>query len=278
MTAYDGLPPLRDVIRQNDLRAKKTLGQNFLLDLNLTGKIARAAGPLADKTIVEIGPGPGGLTRGLLSHGATKVIAIERDPRCIAALEEISDHYPGRLDIIEGDALKTDIASMVTGSSRIVANLPYNIATPLLVGWLQTDPWPPWFDRLVLMFQLEVAERITALPGSSAFGRLSVLAGWRTEARMLFTVPPEAFTPAPKVTSAIVEFIPRPNPEPCDSAALEKITRVAFGQRRKMLRASLKSIWPNSIEVLEKLGIPPTARPQELEIRQFAALSRHLVS
>lgn len=278
MTAFDGLPPLRDVIQQHELRAKKSLGQNFLLDLNLTSKIARAAGPLDKTTIVEIGPGPGGLTRALLSEGAEKVIAVERDQRCIAALEAVAAHYPGRLEIHAGDALETNFSDLVRGPARIVANLPYNIATPLLIGWLQSDPWPPWFDRLVLMFQLEVAERITAKPGSSNFGRLAVMAGWRTEAKILFSLPPEAFTPPPKVTSAVVELVPRAEPEPCTARALEQITRVAFGQRRKMLRASLKSLWPNPTEILETLQISPTARPQELTISQFAALACQLGS
>ena len=275
-TAYDGLPPLRDVIRQHELRARKSLGQNFLLDLNLTGKIARSAGSLENTTVIEVGPGPGGLTRGLLAEGAAKVIAIERDQRCIAALNDIASHYPGKLEIIEGDALKTDFSKLANGPSCIVANLPYNIATPLLIGWLQTDPWPPWYDRLILMFQLEVAERIVAEPGGQNFGRLGVMAGWRTEARILFTVPREAFTPSPRVTSAVVELIPRRNPEPCDVASLESVTRAVFGQRRKMLRASLKSLWSDPVTILEALGISPTARPQELEIAHFAALARQL--
>ena len=278
MTAHDGLPPLRDVIRRHELKAHKSLGQNFLLDLNLTEKIARAAAPLDETTVIEVGPGPGGLTRGLLTEGAKRVIAVERDTRCIAALEEISAHYPSRLEIVCGDALETDLSKFAEGRTAIVANLPYNVATPLLVGWLQSDPWPPWYDVMILMFQLEVAERIVAAPGSSSYGRLGVLAGWRSQARILFTVPPEAFTPSPKVTSAIVELIPRQKPESCTVAALEQVTRTAFGQRRKMLRASLKSLWPNPSLVLESLGIPETARPQELSVAQFAALARHLSS
>lgn len=216
MSVIDDLPPLRDVIRKHDLAAKKSLGQNFLLDLNLTARIARAAGPYDnDITIVEIGPGPGGLTRALLSAGAQRVIAIERDHRAIAALNEISDHYPGRLSVIEDDALTFDPRPLLQGKrARIVANLPYNIATPLLIAWLTTDPWPPWYDRMILMFQREVAERIAAAPGSKTYGRLSVLTQWRTAPRILFDISPKAFMPPPKVTSSVVEFLPRPDPLP----------------------------------------------------------------
>ena len=208
----DDLPPLREVIARHSLAAKRSLGQNFLLDLNLTGRIARAAGPLDGVTVIEIGPGPGGLTRALLAEGARKVIAVERDDRAIAALGEIAQRYPGRLDVIAGDALAADLKSHVSdGPARIVANLPYNIATPLLVSWLTTEPWPPWFDRLVLMFQREVAERIAAPPGGKQYGRLSVLAGWRTRAKILFDVHPSNFVPPPKVTSSVVELVPRPD-------------------------------------------------------------------
>src|SRR5688572_9428640 len=208
----DDLPPLREVIRRHSLAAKRSLGQNFLLDLNLTGRIARAAGPLEGVTVVEVGPGPGGLTRALLAAGARQVIAIERDERAIAALEEIARHYPDRLEVVVGDALALDLKPRVAaGPVRIVANLPYNIATPLLVSWLSTDPWPPWFDRLVLMFQREVAERIVAQPGGKQYGRLSVLAGWRMRAKLLFDIHPSAFVPPPKVTSSVVELTPRPD-------------------------------------------------------------------
>ncbi|MCB1454027.1 MAG: 16S rRNA (adenine(1518)-N(6)/adenine(1519)-N(6))-dimethyltransferase RsmA, partial [Rhizobiaceae bacterium] len=232
----DGLPPLREVIAHYGLSARKELGQNFLLDLNLTGKIARAAGPLEDETIIEIGPGPGGLTRGLLANGAKRVIAIERDKRCIAALGEIAAHYPGRLEVIEGDALKTDFSALAGEDEniRIAANLPYNIGTELLVRWIATDNWPPFWQSLTLMFQKEVAERIVAAPGTGAYGRLGVLAGWRTEARILFEVPRQAFTPPPKITSAIVRLEPREKPLPAELKAMERLTQAAFGQRRKM--------------------------------------------
>lgn len=237
------LPPLREVIARHGLAARKALGQNFLLDLNLTGRIARAAGPLEGHDVIEVGPGPGGLTRALLDNGARRVIAIERDQRCIAALEEVAAAYPGRLKLVEGDALETDMAALVDRPARIVANLPYNIATPLLVGWLQTEPWPPWFSSLTLMFQREVAERIVATPGSKAYGRLGVLAQWRTRPRILFDVDRRAFTPPPSVTSSIVELLPRQVPlAPANPQVLELVVAAAFGQRRKMLRASLKSL------------------------------------
>ncbi|HFC05187.1 MAG TPA: 16S rRNA (adenine(1518)-N(6)/adenine(1519)-N(6))-dimethyltransferase RsmA, partial [Rhizobiales bacterium] len=272
-----GLPPLRDVIAQHQLSAKKNLGQNFLLDLNLTGKIARAAGELADHTIIEIGPGPGGLTRGLLMEGAKKVIAIERDERVLPALAQIASAYPDRLDVISADAMQIDWAGIVDGPTKIVANLPYNIATPLLVGWLTTDPWPPWFNSLTLMFQKEVAERIVAPTGSKTYGRLSVLSQWRADAQKLFDVPARAFTPPPKVTSSIVHITPHQNPGfDCDIAALEKVSKAAFGQRRKMLRASLKSILPNPQEVLENAGINPTLRAEQLEIKDFCRLANLL--
>jgi len=244
--ASDGLPPLREVVAAHGLDAKKSLGQNFLFDLNLTGRIARAAGPLADVVVVEVGAGPGGLTRALIAEGAKKVIAIERDERCLAALAEISRHWPGRLEIIPGDALEIDPALLIAHAEgaplRICANLPYNVATPLLTGWLESEPWPPYFDKLTLMFQREVALRIVANPVERAdYGRLGVLAGWRTRARLLFDVPPSAFTPPPKVTSSVVELVPRDSPEPCDAATLSALTQAAFGQRRKMLRQSLKS-------------------------------------
>ncbi len=271
----DELPPLREVIRRHGLSAKKSLGQNFLLDLNLTGRIARAAGPLDAVSVVEIGPGPGGLTRALLAQGARRIIAVERDERAIAALAEIAASYPGRLDVITGDALGVDPRQWLGGEpARIVANLPYNIATALLVRWLTVEPWPPWYDRLVLMFQREVAERITAPPGSKTYGRLSVLAGWRTEARMLFDIAASAFVPPPKVTSSLVELVPRREPLACDSRALQRVTEAAFGQRRKMLRQSLKSLGVDPLALLAEAGIAPTARAEEIPVEGFVALAR----
>ena len=272
----DGLPPLRDVIERYELRAKKSLGQNFLLDLNLTRKIARACGELNETTVVEIGPGPGGLTRALLIEGARHVIAVERDARCLPALAEIAQRYPGQLDVHEGDALETDWAAMIGSHNpvTIAANLPYGIASLLLAGWLETDPWPPWFNRMVLMFQREVAERIVAEPGSKAYGRLSVLAQWRTEARIVITLPPEAFTPAPKVASAVVEFVPRDMPLPaCSTKSLARVTAAAFGQRRKMLRQSLKRLTPMPELLLREAGINPQERAERLTIDDFARLA-----
>jgi 16S rRNA (adenine1518-N6/adenine1519-N6)-dimethyltransferase len=276
MSAIDDLPPLREVIKRHDLRAKKSLGQNFLLDLNLTARIARAAGPLAGATVIEVGPGPGGLTRALLATGAERVVAIERDDRAIAALSEIASHYPGRLDVVAADAMEFDPASCLKGgtSVRVVANLPYNIATALLVGWLTTEPWPPWFDRLVLMFQREVAERITATPGSKTYGRLSVLAQWRTETRILFDIAPSAFVPPPKVTSSLVELVPRREPLPCASLTLQKVTEAAFGQRRKMLRQSLRSLGRDPLPLLEAAGIVPTERAENISVEGFVRLAR----
>lgn len=269
------LPPLREVIARHGLAAQKSLGQNFLLDLNLTGRIARSAGSLEDHDVLEVGPGPGGLTRALLDAGARRVVAIERDRRCIAALEEISAAYPGRLEIVEGDALATDMRSLVTAPARIVANLPYNIATPLLVGWLQTEPWPPWFDSLTLMFQREVAERIVAKPGTKAYGRLGVLAQWRSRPRIIFDVDRRAFTPPPAVTSSVVELVPREKPlAEADPRSLERVVAAAFGQRRKMLRASLKSLGRDPSPLLEAAGIDPTRRAEELDVEAFCALAR----
>lgn len=271
-TSIDGLPPLRDVIERHGLQAKKALGQNFLLDLNLTGKIARTAGDLSQTTVIEVGPGPGGLTRALLMHGARDVIAIERDERCLAALAEISDHYPGRLTVVADDALKCDMATLAgTGPVKIVANLPYNIGTELLLRWLTPAEWPPFFTSLTLMFQKEVAQRIVARPDSDAFGRLSVLAGWRTEARIAFDVPAQAFTPAPKVTSSVVHLVPRPAPLPATLTHLERVTEHAFGQRRKMLRQSLKGI--DGARLLEATGIDGTRRAETLDIAEFVALA-----
>jgi 16S rRNA (adenine1518-N6/adenine1519-N6)-dimethyltransferase len=275
MSAIDDLPPLREVIRRHGLRARKSLGQNFLLDLNLTARIARAAGPLAGVDVVEIGPGPGGLTRALLAAGARRVVAIERDQRAIAALEEIAARYPGRLEIVAGDALDFDPRPLLGGApARVVANLPYNVATALLISWLTLEPWPPWYDRLVLMFQREVAERIAANPGSKSYGRLSVLAQWRCEARILFDVAGKAFVPAPKVTSSLVSLIPREAPLVCERGALERVTEAAFGQRRKMLRQSLKTLGTDPLALLERANIEPTARAEEIPPEGFVALAR----
>jgi len=269
----DDLPPLRDVIARHGLSAHKALGQNFLLDLNLTARIARSAGDLAGVTVIEVGPGPGGLTRALLAAGATRVVAIERDARCLPALEDIADHYPGRLTIVSGDALAVDCASLADGPTRIVANLPYNIATPLLVGWLHAEPWPPFYDSMTLMFQREVAERIVAGPGGKAYGRLAVLAGWRSDASILFDVSPRAFTPPPKVVSSVVRLVPKPEPLPCDAAALERVAAAAFGQRRKMLRQSLKTLGVDPASLLDAAGIAATRRAEEVDIAGFVALA-----
>jgi 16S rRNA (adenine1518-N6/adenine1519-N6)-dimethyltransferase len=279
MATIDDLPPLREVIRRHGLSAKKSLGQNFLLDLNLTARIARAAEPLENITAVEIGPGPGGLTRALLALGARRVVAIERDARAIGALEEIAARYPGRLEIVAGDALEIDIREHLGPErARVVANLPYNIATALLVGWLTVEPWPPWYDALVLMFQREVAMRIVARPGTKSYGRLSVLAGWRTQAKILFDVAPSAFVPPPKVTSSVVRLDPRPVPLACDAAKLQRVTEAAFGQRRKMLRQSLKALGVDAGALLEAAGIEPTARAEEIPVEGFVALARALRS
>ncbi len=278
MATDDGLPPLREVIRACGLTPKKSLGQNFLLDFNLTRRIARAAGPLEGVTIVEVGPGPGGLTRALFLEGAERVVAIERDERCLAALHDIAALYPGRLDIVAGDARAIDYGALALPSpARIVANLPYSVGTPLFIGWLKTDPWPPWFDRLVLMFQREVAERIVAVPGNKDFGRLAVLSQWRTKPRIVFNVPADAFTPRPKVDSAVVELVPRQAPEPaCDVKQLERVTAAAFGQRRKMLRAALRQITPDAEALLEGLGLDPKARAEELQVGDFCRIANAL--
>lgn len=274
MSAIDDLPPLRDVISRHELAAKKSLGQNFLLDLNLTARIARTGGRLEGVTVVEVGPGPGGLTRGLLAEGAKRVIAIEKDTRALGALAEIAARYPGRLDVISGDALEVDMAALVgEGPARVVANLPYNVATPLLIGWVAADRWPPWWDGLTLMFQREVAERIVAQAGDDAYGRLGVLCGWRCEARIAFDVGPQAFTPPPKVTSSVVRLTPREAPLPCPIRALEAVTQAAFGQRRKMLRQSLKSLG-DAAALLATAGVEPTRRAEEIPVEGFVALAR----
>ncbi|MGE0501315.1 MAG: 16S rRNA (adenine(1518)-N(6)/adenine(1519)-N(6))-dimethyltransferase RsmA [Rhizobiaceae bacterium] len=251
--------------------ARRALGQNFLLDLNLTGKIARAAGNLHDVAVIEVGPGPGGLTRALLAAGAARVVAVERDTRCIPALQEIADHYPGRLQVLEGDALSTDFASLAHGPVMIVANLPYNIGTELLVRWLTGPVWPPFWTSLTLMFQREVAERIVAEPGDDAYGRLAVLAGWRARSRIVFDVPRQAFTPAPKVTSSVVHMTPRLAPPPADQRVLSRVTEAAFGQRRKMLRQSLKALGGEAL--LAQVGIDGTRRAETLDVAQFVALA-----
>jgi 16S rRNA (adenine1518-N6/adenine1519-N6)-dimethyltransferase len=339
MTASDELPPLRETIRRHGLSTKKALGQNFLLDLNLTARIARAGGSLEGITVVEIGPGPGGLTRALLAQHARHVIAIERDSRAIAALGEIGAHYPGRLTVVEGDALEmawnrapdlcrasspsplvgegrgggsggdgTDVPYGSTPTAnpspqgggeefaapptcpgdsvqygiasknkvRIIANLPYNIATALLVRWLGIEPWPPWYDSLVLMFQREVAERIVAVPGAKQYGRLAVLAGWRTTAKIMFDVAPTAFVPRPKVTSSVVRLVPRASPLPCSRTTLERVTTAAFGQRRKMLRQSLRALAGDPHAILATAGIDATARAEEISVEGFVALANAL--
>jgi len=273
MAQIDNLPPLRVVLRRHGLFAKKSLGQNFLLDLNLTARVARAGGSLDGVTVVEVGPGPGGLTRALLAEGARRVIAIERDDRAINALQEIAARYPGRIDIVPGDALEFNArAHLGFERARVIANLPYNIATPLLIGWL-SESWPPWYDSLVLMFQREVAERIVATSGSKAYGRLAVLAGWRTEAKIMFDVAPTAFVPPPKVTSSVVRLIPRAKPLACDANALQRVTEAAFGQRRKMLRQSLKSVGVDTLTLLAEACIEPTVRAEEIPVEGFVALA-----
>lgn len=272
----DGLPPLRDVIERHGLHAKKSLGQNFLLDLNLTGKIARSAGDLSRTTVIEVGPGPGGLTRALLAHNAKRVIAIERDERCLNALAEVSAHYPGRLEVISGDAMKTDFAALAAGADdvRIVANLPYNIGTELLLRWLTVTDWPPFYSSMTLMFQKEVAQRIVATRDDDAYGRLGVLAGWRTKSHIIFELPPQAFTPPPKVTSAVVHIVPRANPLEADGTTLARVTEAAFGQRRKMLRQSLKGI--GGERLLAATGIDGTRRAETLSVEEFISLANAL--
>ena len=277
MSAIDDLPPLREVIRQHALSARKSLGQNFLLDLNLTTRIARAAGPLEDATVVEIGPGPGGLTRALLALGARHVIAVERDQRALPALEEIARRYPGRLEIVCADAQSFDPRPLLgTTKAKIVANLPYNIATALLIDWLSVEPWPPWYDMMVLMFQREVAERIVAREDDEAYGRLAVLANWRAETKIMFDISPAAFVPQPKVTSSVVRLVPRNAPEPCDRRALEQVAAAAFGQRRKMLRQSLKSLAVDPARLAAAAQVDPTRRAETIPVSGFVAMAREL--
>ncbi len=277
MSAIDDLPPLRDVIRQHALSARRSLGQNFLLDLNLTARIARSAGPLEDATIIEIGPGPGGMTRALLALGARRVIAVERDQRALPVLGEISRRYPGRLEIICADALHFDPRPLLGGTlAKIVANLPYNIATALLIDWLSIEPWPPWYNMMVLMFQREVAERIVARENDEAYGRLGVLANWRTETKILFDISPAAFVPQPKVTSSLVRLVPRSAPEACDRRALEQVAAAAFGQRRKMLRQSLKSLAVDPARLAAAAHVDPTRRAETIPVSGFVAMAREL--
>ena len=266
------LRPLRDVIARHGLRPRKSLGQNFLLDPRLTDRIARAAGDLTNLTVIEVGPGPGGLTRALLAHGARQVVAIERDKRCVEALGELATAHPGRLRIVEGDALKTDVAGLAAPPRAVVANLPYNIATPLLLGWLADAGG---FSGFTLMFQKEVAARICAAPGSRVYGRLSIAAQWAYEARTLFDVPPGAFIPPPKVTSTLVRLVPRARPvADADRATLEQVVAAAFGQRRKMLRSSLKRLGGDTHALLAAAGVDPTARAEDIDIAGFCALAR----
>ncbi len=277
MSTIDNLPPLRQVIETHGIAAKKSMGQNFLLDLNLTAKIARQAGDLTGCDVLEVGPGPGGLTRGLLSEGARRVLAIEKDSRCMPALEEISAAYPGKLKVINADALNLDPLAYLTPPIRVVANLPYNVGTELLVRWLTPADWPPFWQSLTLMFQKEVAERIVARPGSKAYGRLAILAQWRTDARIVMELPPEAFTPPPKIKSAVVHLTALPQPRyPADPATLSRVVAMAFNQRRKMLRSALKGISPDIEELLIAAGLKPTDRAEQVPIEGFCALAREM--
>ena len=275
MSGIDDLPALRDVIASHGLSARKALGQNFLLDLNLTAKIARAAGDLSGCDVLEVGPGPGGLTRGLLAEGARRVLAIEKDARCLPALEEIAAAYPGRLEVINADALALDWSAHLTPPVKVVSNLPYNVGTELLIRWLTPPAWPPVWQSLTLMFQREVADRIVAAPGSKTYGRLAILAQWRSDARIALTLPPEAFTPPPKVHSAVVHFTALPSPRfPADQAVLERVVAKAFNQRRKMLRAALKGLAPDIEDRILAAGLKPTDRAEQISIEGFCAIAR----
>ncbi|SPF80190.1 16S rRNA (adenine(1518)-N(6)/adenine(1519)-N(6))-dimethyltransferase RsmA [Pseudoprimorskyibacter insulae] len=275
MSGIDTLPPLRQVIDTHGIAAKKSLGQNFLLDLNLTAKIARHAGDLTQCDVLEVGPGPGGLTRGLLAEGARRVLAIEKDSRCMPALAEIAEAYPGRLEVINADALEVDPLAHLTPPIRIAANLPYNVGTELLVRWLTPKEWPPVWSSLTLMFQREVADRIVAPPGSKTYGRLALLAQWRTDARIVMSLPPEAFSPPPKIHSAVVHLTALPEPRyPANAATLERVVARAFNQRRKMLRSALKGIAPDLEDRLLAAGIQPTERAEQVSLEQFCALAR----
>ena len=275
----DDLPPLRDVIANHQLDAKKSLGQNFLLDLNLTAKIARLAGVLQGHDILEVGPGPGGLTRGLLAEGARKVVVLEKDSRCLPALNEIAEAYRERLEIFNADALNFNVSMHLKTPIRIVCNLPYNIGTELLIRWLTPTEWPPFWNTMTLMFQKEVAERITALPGTKAYGRLAILSQWKTDAKIVMSLPPEAFSPPPKVNSAVVHFQALAVPRfPAPAKLLSSTVAMAFNQRRKMLRSSLKAAAPNIEQVLRNSGLNPTARAEEISLEQFCALTRQLAA
>lgn len=275
MSAIDNLPPLRQVIADHGLSARKSLGQNFLLDLNLTAKIARQAGDLSGCDVLEIGPGPGGLTRGLISEGARRVLAIEKDTRCLPALDEIAKAYPGQLEVLDADALEINPLDHLTPPIKVAANLPYNIGTELLVRWLTPSDWPPFWQSLTLMFQREVADRIVAQPGSKAYGRLAILAQWRSDARIVMHLPPGAFTPPPKVSSAVVHLTALPAPRfPADPKTLERVVARAFNQRRKMLRAALKGMAPDIEDRLLSAGIQPTDRAETVHLEQFCALAR----
>ncbi|WP_299783097.1 16S rRNA (adenine(1518)-N(6)/adenine(1519)-N(6))-dimethyltransferase RsmA [uncultured Roseobacter sp.] len=277
MGTIDNLPPLREVIRTHDLQARKSMGQNFLLDLNLTAKIARQAGDLTGCDVLEIGPGPGGLTRGLLSEGARHVLAIEKDVRCLPALAEIAAAYPGQLTVLEGDALDIDPLAHLRPPIRVAANLPYNVGTELLVRWLTPQDWPPFWLSLTLMFQREVAERIVAQPGSKTYGRLAILAQWRADARIVLQLPPEAFTPPPKVSSSVVHMQALPEPRfEADAAVLSRVVAAAFNQRRKMLRAALKGLAPDIEDRLIAAGLKPTDRAEQIPLEGFCALARSM--
>lgn len=277
MSAIDTLPPLRQVIAAHGLSARKSLGQNFLLDLNLTAKIARSAGDLTNHDVLEVGPGPGGLTRGLLAEGARRVLAVEKDARCLPALDQIAAAYPGRLEVINADALEVDVAAHLTPPVAVVANLPYNVGTELLTRWLDPPAWPPFWDSLTLMFQREVAERIVARPGTKAYGRLAILAQWRADVRIVMELPPEAFTPPPKVRSAVVHLRALDKPRfPAEARILQKVVAQAFNQRRKMLRASLKGIAGDIEDRLLSVGIEPTDRAETVDLERFCALARSL--
>ena len=277
MAAIDSLPPLREVIATHGLSAKKALGQNFLLDLNLTAKIARQAGDLTGMDVLEVGPGPGGLTRGLLAEGARRVLAVEKDPRCLPALAEIAEAYPERLEVVGGDALEINAFDRLTAPIAICANLPYNVGTELLVRWLTPKVWPPVWTSLTLMFQKEVAQRIVAQPGDKAYGRLAVLAQWRCDAHIAMHLPPEAFSPPPKVSSAVVHLRALPAPRfEADAKVLERVVAAGFNQRRKMLRASLKGLSPDIEDHLNAVGIPPTERAERVSVEAFCALARRL--
>ena len=277
MSQIDSLPALREVIAANDLSARKSLGQNFLLDLNLTAKIARQAGPLDGCDILEIGPGPGGLTRGLLAEGARFILAIEKDRRCLTALHQISNAYPERLTVLEGDALSIDPLQYLTPPIKVAANLPYNIGTELLIRWLTPPQWPPFWTSLTLMFQREVADRIVAQPGSKAYGRLALLAQWRCDPQIVMSLPPEAFTPPPKISSAVVHFTALPAPRfPADPKVLERVIAMAFNQRRKMLRSALKGLGPDIEDRLVAAGLKPTERAEQVSLEGFCNLARQI--